>query len=99
MPLDIFANIAQILGTAQNYGQLLTIISIGYVIYMLVKNQKGQNKIAGNHLHPIPEIVEVLHRIEAKMDAMVAKQDILIEKQDKVMEEVAYFKGRLNGRS
>lgn len=37
---------------------------LGYIIYLQVKTNKGQNKIATNHLHGLPEMHETLKRIE-----------------------------------
>lgn len=57
---------------------------LGYIIYLQVKSQKGQHRIATNHLHDLPEMVDTLRRIDEKMD--------------KVIENTSYIRGRINGK-
>jgi hypothetical protein len=61
---------------------------LGYIIYLLVKNQKGQDKIATNHLHGLPDMVEALNRIEEKLDRNF----------EKVSSDLSYIRGRINGK-
>jgi len=90
--LDTLTNLVQLLGSPTSWPQFIVLLGLGYLVYLATQNQRGQNKIATNHLHPLPDMVDTLKRIEQKMDTM-------IEKQDKLIEETAYFKGRINGRS
>jgi hypothetical protein len=38
----------------------------GWVIYLLVKARQQQETIATNHLHDLPEMVEILRRMETR---------------------------------
>lgn len=37
---------------------------LAYVILLQLKNQRGQSKIANNHLHDLPDMMAALERIE-----------------------------------
>lgn len=64
---------------------------LAYIIYMQIKAQRGQNKIASNHLHPLPEMNETLKRIEENQrDQNMMLNDIRTSQE--------YIKARINGR-
>jgi hypothetical protein len=73
---------------------LLIIVAggLGYIIYLLVKNQRGQDVIAQNHLHELPEMAETLRRIETSLKDISTKQD-------ETNQSLQYLKGRINGHS
>lgn len=71
-----------------NVQPLGVIALLGVVIYMLVKNQQGQKRIATNHLHGLPEMAETLKRIEEKLDRNF----------EKLSTDVSYIRGRINGK-
>lgn len=75
----------EFLKTLNSLSPLAVIALLGIVIFFLVRNQRGQKAIAENHLHGLPELLdltraqtETLQRIEVSL---------------------AYIKARINGRS
>lgn len=56
---------------------------LGVVIWMLVRNQRGQQQIADNHLHELPEMAQTLREIKS-----------LLYEHGKALE---YIKARING--
>lgn len=73
------------LGALNSLSPLAVIALLGVVIYMLVKNQKGQETLTSNHLHELPEMAETLRRIEASLNT--------------VKDNTFYIRARINGRS
>ena len=78
----------EFLNTVQPVG---VIALLGVVIYMLVRQQlnvktveKGQQNLADNHLHELPEIANTLRRMEAK--------------QSEIAEHIVYVRARVNGK-
>lgn len=68
---------------------------LAFIIREQIQSRKGQNKIATNHLHDLPDIAETLKRIEQlQRDGF---KDLSV-KAEKEIELLAYLQGRLNGK-
>lgn len=63
---------------------LAVIALLAYVIFLQVKNQRGQSRIATNHLHELPEMMNALRRIE--------------EALQKLNDNIVYIRARVNGK-
>lgn len=83
------ADVLTILAALATYSPTLLLLALiatglGWIIYQQRQQQKGQDQIAQNHLHGLPEMAESLKRIE--------------EKLDKLNDGIIYIKARINGK-
>jgi len=64
-------SILSLLNTLNTLSPLAVIALLGVVIFMLVKGKTATDfkvdSIATNHLHDLPEAIEILRRIELKL--------------------------------
>jgi hypothetical protein len=76
-----------------NLSPLAVIALLGTVIFLLVKGKEDiggkVDTVANNHLHELPEAVEILRRMEATLQRIEVKWS----------EDMAYLKGRINGKT
>lgn len=77
--------VLKLLETVNSLSPLAVIALLALVIWMQVKNQKGQTQIAENHLHGLPELMDL------------ARQQT--ETLQRIEVALAYIKARINGRA
>lgn len=82
----------EILNILKDFDIFGVIALLGVIIFILVRRQKGQSRIANNHLHPLPDMADGLRRIETAIHD-VSRQ------LDQANETLQYLKGRINGKS
>jgi hypothetical protein len=82
-------SLLKLLETLNSMSPLGVIALLGVIIWMLVKQRKGQVEIATNHLHDLPEVVELLRRMDERME----------RDNRAVLESLAYIRARINGGS
>lgn len=58
---------------------------LGFIIWKLVQSGRSLDAVKENHLHPLPEMVATLERIEKLMQTM--------------NDNIIYIKARVNGKS
>lgn len=83
--------IIEFLNTLNSLSPLAVIGLLGTVIYMLVKGRTATDAkvetIASNHLHDLPEAVDILRRMEATLQRIEVRMG----------EDFAHIKARING--
>ena len=81
-----------LLATLNSLSPLAVIALLGTVIFMLVKGKTGVAKkvetLQANHLHELPMMAEDLREMLAILQRMEVK----------FSEDMAYLKGRINGK-
>lgn len=54
----------ELLALLNSFSPLGVIALLAYIVYLLVNQRQQVHAIKTNHLHGLPEMLEILHRIE-----------------------------------
>lgn len=77
-------DITQAVAALNSLSPLAVIGLLAYVIYLQVKNQKGQTRIATNHLHELPQMAADLSDMKMLLQTM--------------NDNIVYIRARVNGK-
>jgi hypothetical protein len=84
--------VIEFLTTLSAMSPLAVIALLGTIIFMMVKGKTAADSkvetIASNHLHELPEAVEILRKIDNTLQRIEVKMS----------EDFSYLKGRINGK-
>lgn len=82
----------EFLTTLNSLSPLAVIALLGTIIFMLVKGKTGAGKqlkaVQENHLHDMPEVVQTMRDMKETLQRIEVK----------LSEDMAYLKGRINGK-
>lgn len=70
---------------------LAVVALLSYIIYMLVNNKRQVSAVKDNHLHDLPEMLELLR----SMNASLERQEWTLKN---VSDHIVYIRARVNGR-
>lgn len=83
-PIELFKVLNSVSPTA-------IVALLAYVIFILVKNKKEVAEVKNNHLHDLPEMLELLRSI----DATLTRHERLA---NEMSGNIIYIKARINGK-
>lgn len=106
MCIVVVSNMESLLSVLQSATPVGVMAMLAYIIYILVKGKvsvlgDGQARIADNHLHGLPEMLELLRSQNATLERMERQQEgnyrALSEAALAQLQSLEYIKARVNG--